>query len=96
MPIAVAPIDRQADAGCIEFGAESGDERTILGIDGADAAKMLVVFDDFQHSFPRHVFTAQHVFQKRQHIIGTFRPAKRHYQDRIKGRTVGHERLLFE
>src|SRR5262245_18900147 len=39
MPVAVAPVERQLDAGCGELELKSRQERAVLGVDGADATK---------------------------------------------------------
>src|SRR4051812_23337630 len=83
MPVAVAPVQRQLDSGRRKFLVQCREQRTILRIDRADAAKMIIMLRDLQHSLARHVSAAKHVFQKRQHILAPLRTAKRNQQKSV-------------
>ena len=77
MPIAVAPIDWQMRTVCGKLFSKCSDQRAILVINRAATAQMVVMLGNFQHPFPRHVPATQHVLQKRQHVVGLIRTAKR-------------------
>ena len=82
-PVAVAPVNGQADAVLPQLRFEGRNQRADLRVDRADAAEMVVVFGDFQHSLARHIAPAEHILQKRHDVIGTFRTAECHNQNRI-------------
>ncbi len=59
-----------------EFRFECRDQRTILGIDRADATKQFVVVGDFQHALAWHVAPTQNIFKKRHDIVHALWTAK--------------------
>ena len=44
---------------------------------------MVVVLGHFEHPLARHVAAAEHVFQKRHHVVGPVGPAERNDQQRV-------------
>ena len=88
MPVAIAPIDRDVWPAAVEFCTQCSEERPVLLVDRALATEMLVVLRHFQHPFPRDVSPAEHVFQKRHHVIRAIGTTKRDQQDGVVG--VGH------
>jgi hypothetical protein len=85
MPVAVPPVDWEIDAMLIQFATQSLDEVTALLVDGADTVEVIVVFGDFQESFPGNRLTSKDIFQKRDDVIAFFRTAEGEHQDRIVG-----------
>ena len=71
-----------------EFVAERGQQRQVLGIDGAFATKMLVVLSYLEHPLPRHIPTTKHIFQKWHHVVRAVWTTERDQQNGIVG--VGH------
>ena len=90
-PVAVPPIDGQANAMGIEFGAQCGNEFAALIIDWAFAAEVVIVFCDFVEAFGRNAPAACHIFQKRHYIFGLLRAAEGNNQNRIV-----HEGLFWD
>ena len=84
MPISIAPVNRQVDIVASQFLANGGQQLPVLLVDRTDAAEVLIVLGHLQHSFSRHIFASQHVFQKRHHIVRAFRTTKRDQQQRVK------------
>ena len=76
MPVAIAPVDRQLRAVRGQLALERRDQLPVLLVDRADAAEVLVVLGDFEHPLARHVLAAEHVFEKRQHVVGPSGPPK--------------------
>ena len=57
MPVAVSPVD-----GDFQDGSESGDELTVLVVDGAAAVEVVIVFGYFEHAVAGDVAAAEDVF----------------------------------
>ena len=76
MPVSVAEIDRESNPLGVEFLAESGDKMTILRIDRAHAAEVLIVFRDFQDAALGDIPATQDIFQEGKHILRPFGTSK--------------------
>src|SRR5262249_54371656 len=73
MPVAVAEIDRQFRALFAEEVLQGGLQGAVLGVEGADAAKMLIMLGDGQQTLARNIAPAKDVFQEGNDLVGTFR-----------------------
>jgi hypothetical protein len=80
-------VDRQ-------FAFQGRDQGSILRVDGADAAKMLVVFGHFQQPLARHGLAAQHVFQERNDVIRSFGPTERNHEHGIVRERIARGRRV--
>ena len=89
MPVAIAPVDRQLRPVLGQFPLQRGDQLPILIVDRALAAEVVVVLGDFEHPLARHVAAAEHVFQKRQHVVRAVGPAEGDDEQRIVRRRRG-------
>ena len=83
MPISVSPVDGQLNTPSVQFGLDSPDQSAALFVDGADSAKVVVVFGDFEHSFAGHIFPAQDVFEEGHHVLGAFGAPEGDHQNRV-------------
>jgi len=83
MPVPISPVDGQRRALRVEFAFQRGDQSAVLFVDGALAAKVVVVFRNFQHALPRHIFPAQHILQERDDVFRTLRATKRDQQQGV-------------
>jgi hypothetical protein len=88
-PVAVAEVDRQVDAVRAQLRLERVDQRAVLVVDGADTAEELVMVRDVEQPLTRHAASARHVLQERHHVVGAFRTAERHDEDRVERRLGG-------
>ena len=52
-----------------QLALERRDQSPVLVVDRALAAEVLIVLGDFEHSLAGHVPPAEHVFEKRDHIV---------------------------
>ena len=86
MPIAIAPIDGHRH----DF-AQLFEQSSVLIVDGALAAEVIVVLGDRQHPFVRHILSAQNILKERNDILGLFRATKGNQQERVVG---GHTSIL--
>ena len=66
-----------------EFFPEGLQKGQVLGVDRAPAAEVVVVLRHLQHSLPRNVAAAEHVFQERHHIVGAIWAAERDEEHRV-------------
>ncbi len=64
------------------------EQLAVLLVDRTDTTKLLVVLRNFHHPLSRHVLAAQHVLQKRNHIVRAFRATEGNEQKRIVRRQV--------
>jgi hypothetical protein len=62
MPIAVAPVDWHTATMFRQFRTESGHEFAVLLVDRTIAAKLVVVFGNFQQTFAGYILAASDVF----------------------------------
>ena len=83
MPVAIAPIDRQAGSAAGEFALQCGYESAILGVDRGPSVKQIVVFGHFEHTLAGHVSAAEHVFKKGNYVLMPLRAPKGNQQQRI-------------
>ena len=79
MPIAIAPVDRKPHAGLLQ----RGDQLAALIVDRAATAKVVVMFRDRQHTFPRDISAAQHVLEEGNYVFALFGSAKRQEQQSV-------------
>jgi hypothetical protein len=77
---------RQVDPVPPQLRLERSDQRAVLLVDRADAAKQLVVVGDVEQPFARDAAPKRHVLEERHHVVRTFRPAERDDEDRVEGR----------
>ena len=83
VPVPIAPVDGHVRAFCREQISQCGDQRPVLVVDGALAAEVVVVFGDFEHSFARHIASAEDILEKRDHVFRFLRPTKGENEKRI-------------
>ena len=86
MPVAVAEVERQVDAVCVELRPERGDQRPVLRVDRAHAAEERVVLGDLLEPLARHVPAARHVLEEGHDVVHPLRPAERDDEDRVEER----------
>src|SRR5256885_1328484 len=86
MPVAIAPIDRHLRATRSQLGIEQSNQLAHLPIDGTDAAKMVVMFGDFEHALARDIASAQHIFKERNDVSWLLRPAECDQKERVVSR----------
>ena len=89
VPVAVAPVDRQVEAGGPEVLLDRGDERAVLVVDRAAATEEEVVLADLLETLPRDAASAGDVLQERDDVLGLLGPAERDEQQRVVRRGVG-------
>src|SRR5687767_9709829 len=83
MPVAVPEVDRQLDTVAAQLAFERGDQRPVLGVDRADAAKMRVVTGDFFEPFAWNIAAAGDVFQKWHDVVHALGTTERKYEERV-------------
>ena len=88
MPISVSPVDGQSNPPSVQFGLDGPNQSTALFIDGADSAKVVVVFGDFEHSFAGHILSPQDVFEEGHHVLGAFGAPEGDHQNRVDGNHI--------
>ena len=88
MPISVSPVDGQSELPSVQFGLDGPDQSAALFVDGADSAKVVVVFGDFEHSFAGHIFPPQDVFEEGHHVLGAFGAPEGDHQNRVDGNHI--------
>jgi hypothetical protein len=76
MPVSIPEVDRQMWSIGGKLLLERCDQLTVLFVDGANAAKQLVVLCDCEHPFARNVLTAQNIFEERNYIVHAFGAAE--------------------
>ena len=80
MPIAITPIDRQRQLVGVELRDQGRQEGAVLVVHGAVAIEQLVPRGGLPQAGGGDIFAPDDVFQKRQHVVRPFGPAKRHEQ----------------
>lgn len=83
VPVPVAEVDGQGDAGAVEFGAEVGDDGAVLLVDGADPAEAFVVMGDFEFAFFGHVAATEDVVEEGHDVVHSFGAAEGHDENGI-------------
>ncbi len=83
VPVAIAPVNRQARSILGKFGLERRDQSPVLFVDRALAAEVVIVLRHLQHALTRHVLSAQDVFQERHYVRGAFGAAEGCYEYRV-------------
>src|SRR5689334_21566561 len=76
MPVAIAPVDRKGWPIPLKLLLKRRNQISILLINRADTAKQLVMTRYAEHALTRHIPPTQHVFEKRNYIVHSLRPAK--------------------
>ena len=89
MPVAVAPINRQRRPVPVELGHQRHQQAAVLGVDRADALEEVVVLGDLLHTLGGNILAAEHVLQKRQHVVPFFRAAEGDQQQGVVGMAHG-------
>ncbi len=84
-PISIAEINRQLRTMLLQFSPQRGNERTVLRIERAYTAKVIIMLRHRQQPLARHIATTQHVFQKRNYFVAAFRSTERNDQHRLIG-----------
>ena len=80
MPVAIAPIDRQARPMLGQFVLQPRDQSAVMIVDGALAVEVMIVLGDFEQALAGHIPPAQNVFEKRHYVIRLLRPTERQHQ----------------
>ncbi len=83
LPVAIAEVNRQVDIAAFQFALDRRNQLAVLFVDRANAIEVVVVFCDLQHAFSRDRFSAEHIFEERDHIFVAFGPSERYQQQRI-------------
>jgi hypothetical protein len=63
---------------CCQFYFERSDECPVLIVDRTAATELVVMFGHFEHPLAGYVSAAQYIFEKRQNVVGSVRPAERY------------------
>jgi hypothetical protein len=82
-PVAVAKVDRQVDAVALQLLVDSRDERTVLIVDRAFSAEVMVVLSHRLEPFARYAAPARYVLQERHDVLRALGAAERHEQQSI-------------
>src|SRR5579864_4686699 len=90
MPVSIAPVDRQPGTVAGQFRFEARDQSTVLIVDRALAAEMIIVLGHFEHALARNIAAAQNVFEKRDDIVRLLRSSERENQYRVVIVLSGH------
>ena len=91
MPVAITPIDGYARATLAQLGIEKRNQLAHLPVDGTDAAKMLIMFGNFEHALMRDISSTQHIFKERNNVGGLFGSAECNQKERV---VCGHSAAL--
>src|ERR1700730_3253147 len=83
MPVAISPIDGQANPVPGQFGLEVRDELPVLVVDRALAPELVVVFRHFQDALARHVLATQDILEERHYFFGPLRTPEGSDQNRV-------------
>src|SRR4051812_46376531 len=83
MPISIPEINREANSVFFQLHFESSDQRSVLSIDRAHAAEMVVMLRHREQALSRYVSATQYIFQERNDIVPAFWPAERDDQHGI-------------
>ena len=89
-PVAVAPVHGEVTPSPGEFGPQRIEQRSVLGVDRADATEALVLGGHLLESLAGHVPAAGHVLEKGQHVVGTLGAAEGQQQHGVERRRPGH------
>ena len=79
-PVAVAPVDRQAEPARGDLGVEGGLQLTVVLVDRRDAAEVAVVVRDLFEASVGDASATRHVPQVRDHVVLTLRAAEAEQQ----------------
>ena len=65
----------------VEFYLQSGNQLAILRVDRTLPAEMAVMLGDREHSLPRHILSAKHIFEEGNDFVVRFRCTTGHHQE---------------
>ena len=88
VPVAIAKINGQTRPVAGKFFFEPRDQGAVLLVDRAFAAELIVVLGHGQHALARDIFAAEHVFQKRNHVLRALWPTEGDKKQRVVGGRV--------
>ena len=86
MPVAVAPVDRQADAVASSSARSAAISVADLAVDRADTAEVIVVLGDLLEPLAGDVAAPGDVLEERHHVVQALGPAEADDQDRVEVR----------
>ena len=67
----------------IQLSADRGQQVPTLIIDRTHSTEVVVVLGHFQHPLTRHVLSTKDVFEKRHHVVRTFRSTERNKKNGV-------------
>ena len=88
MPVAVAEVHRQVDAGGREQLPDRGHRVAVQLVDRRDPAEVPVVLGDLEQPLPRHAPAPGDVLEERHDVVRPFRAAERKPQQRVVSHPV--------
>ena len=93
VPVAVAPVDRQVDAGVGQLTLQGGDQLPAVVVDGGAAAELLVLLGHLGQALVRDVAAPGHVAEEGEDVIWLLGPAEGQHEDGVEG-GGGHGGML--
>ncbi len=83
MPVAVAPVDREIDAGTAELGFDGGLQVPAVIVDRGSTAELGVLLGNDGQSLIGHVAALGHVAEEGEDVVGAFGSTEGQQQDRV-------------
>ena len=85
MPVPITPENGKRDAVPPKFRSHGLEQFPHLAIDRADTAEMVIMMCYVEKPLSGHVPSPGHVLEEGKHILGFFRTAETHDQNRVEG-----------
>src|SRR6266404_485749 len=95
MPVAIAPVNRQARSALGEFPFQGGDQRAVVSIERSLPIELVIVPGHLEHALAWNMPAAQYVFKEWHDVFVPFRPSEGDQQQRVVTRTVAHLLLVW-
>ena len=96
VPVAVAPVDREVEAGAGQVLTDGGQQGAVLVVDRRATAEQVVVLADLLEPLARDAATTRDVLQEREDVVGSLGPAERHQQQGVVRADVGGHGSIVE